>query len=1078
MKGSDLGRRKLGTPQIRGKVLRRERLLELLRQNRDKKLTIICADAGYGKTTLLAQFCQDLQEPFAFYDLSVEDSDVYTFFNRLVSGVQKHVPGFGQRVRAVLAEKRSRETIAGTFINECVEGIKREFFFIFDDYHRLRKDRKIADVISYILRHLPANLHFVISSRTTPPIYLSYFLAKQELLHLDKEHLQFDVKETRSLLCEIYGLNVNEEEIARIAELAEGWVTAIQLILQKISVTPGVKARETLNSYLASGEEVFEYFTREVIENQSKAVREFLIRSSILEFLNPQICDYVLGMKGSGAIIGHLETEHLFVLRTGENLVYHPLFQEFLHRRLVDSTPAREINRLHLAASDYFNNRKAYASVVHHLLHAGRYARAARILETHYKHWSSAGEYANFVELAEKFPVSYMEKRPELLLKKSSMYFEMGHVEKGLVDVDKALRRMRRTKNRKGMVEAYVLKWSASTLLMQSAKALYYIKKAYALTGRRRSRDKARVMIDLGTAYRILGKFIRARNFLQRALEMAKVIKDHKLECTALHKLGMLYYNMSELRLAEKTFMEVITRFHDQIYPLELAYAYRTIASIALDSGDVVRAVHYVERSEEIAQQYSERYLDNYLVLLKGRIYYLQGDYEAAIEAFRRAVEQNRDGDIKITDLYALHDLVEVYLMTGDVRRARAALNEAESVTKGSGDIPQHIIGFLTAKGRVETAEGSTARAHSSLDRARQMSKKVYDPYQVLAIYYSLSDHSRACGNIVKAFDYFKKCLDLAAKYGFETYLAVQGRKDLTLFSMALEQEYRDGLVLNIIRMIDTDQARSIVQQYDIENGQFDFECRYFGTLEIRDSNGRLFSPGWRTSRTKAIFVLLTMDHPKGCSKEMLVESCWPRRDFEQAVRSLQVEMSSLRKSLYRITDSRYGFGNLVVFRDQKYLLNGQFRIKRDTSQFERAVHEALALERTDRHRCMQLCGEALALYRGDFCEDISEDWCTNTRAYYREMALNVLKKLAKYTYDEGNAQEALTLYRDAQRFDRYDETLHLGIMRCLAALKDTDGVQRQYRLLTRVLRDLDIKTPPPEATEIYETSLKYRGTA
>jgi len=1064
---------KLEAPQIKGKILRRERLLNTLRKNLDKKLIIICADAGYGKTTLLAQFCQEIRNPFVFYDLDTQDGDVSTFFHYLIVGVRRHAPAFGERVGAVLAEKRSSETIAGTFINEFVERIKDDFFFIFDDYHRLRKDRKIANVINYFLRHLPANLHFVISSRTTPPIYLSYYLAKQELLHLDKEHLQFDMKETQALLNEIYGLEVQEEDISRIAELSEGWATVIQLILQKISATPGVKARETLNSYLASGEEVFEYFAREVFNGQSGAVREFLMKTSILEYLNPEICDHVLGMQGSGEIITHLETEHIFVLRTGENLLYHPLFQEFLYRRLTDSRPTQAIRKLHDAASDYFSGREEYSSAAHHLLRGGRYARAAKILEKHCEHWSSAGEYANFVQLAEKLPESFTEKHPYLLLKKGSMYFELAQVEKGLIDVDKALRRMRKTGDRKGMVKAYTLKWDASTLLMQSGKALYYIKKAYAFVGERRSRDKARVMIYLGTAYRILGKFRRAQKVLQEALGMARAMKDDALECSALQKLGMLYYNMSELRKAEKTFTEIVARFHDQMYPLELAYTYRTIASIAVDNGDAVRARHYIERSGDIARQYCERYLDNYLVLLKGRVHYLQGDYERAMELFRQAVEQNREGDIKITDLYALQDSVEVCLKVGDVRSARAALDQAESVLNQSKDIPQHVVGFLIAKGRVETAEGDLKAAQVSLDAARQISKKVYDPSQVIAIYYALSEHSLACGNIVQALDYFKKCLDLASQYGFETYLALQGRKDLRLFKLALEREYMPDYVLTIMNLIDTDEVQEIVQRMNIEHGKFDFECRYLGSLEIRDSHGQVLTPRWRTSRTRAIFVLLTINYPKGCSKEMLVEMCWPRKVSEQAVRSLQVEMSSLRKLLYRMVGSRFDTDSLIVYRDHNYSLNPRFYLKRDISQFEKSVHEALAKECTDHRKCMQLCNEALVLYRGDFCEEISEDWCANMRAYYREMVLNILKKLAKYTYDERDVKKALSLYQKAQRIDKYDESLHVGIMRCLAFLKDNDGIQRQYRILTKTLKDLDIPSPPPEATEIYEESLK-----
>ncbi len=1064
---------KLDTPRIKGKILRRERLLNMLRQNSDKKLILICADAGYGKTTLLAQFCQEIQGSYLFYDLDAQDSDVSTFFNCLIDGVRKHAPRFGQRVKAVLSEKRSKETVAGTFINEFVENIKDEFFFIFDDYHRLRKDRKITGIINYFLRHLPVNLHFVISSRTTPPLYLSYYLAKQELLHLGKEHLQFDVKETQALLLDLYGLDISEDDIMRIAELSEGWVTVIQLILQKISATPGVHVKDTLNKYIASGEDVFDYFAKEVFQNQNKTVRDFLLQASILEYLNAEICDTVLRIQGSEQIINLLETEHIFVLRTGDNLLFHPLFQEFLHKRLADYWKSAAIRKLHITAGKYFLEHEDYASAVHHLVSAGRYAWAAKILQKYAGQWSSSGENANFVQLVEKLPESCIDKYPYLRLKKASMCFELMKVEQGLKDVNKAMRRLRRSNDRKGMIKAYSMKSIANHCLMHTSKALYYAKKAYSLVGKRRSRQKAMIMMQLGTAYRVLGLFRKAQVVFREALEMVHILKDDALEIKALQSLGMLYYNMSEFKEAERFFMEIATRFHDQIYPLELAYTYRNIGSIAVDNGNVARALHYIERSSNVAQQYSERYLNSYLTLLKGRVSVLQSNYEQAVDFFKEVIDYNRESDVKITDLYAALDLVDVYLKMGDIQRAREQLNFAESVLAGSQEIPQHVVGFQTVKGRVETAEGEFTKARASLDSALRISRKVYDPVQVMAIYYALSECMLADGNISQALEFFKKCLDVAQKYGFETYLVLQGRSSIRLFELALEQEYKTDLLLNMIQLIDTEKARDIVSRFDIEQGSFDFECRYFGSFEIRDSSGNIITPRWRTARTKAIFVALSMNHPKGCTKEMLVDICWPRKRLDQAVRSLQVEISSLRKLTHSMIARRARSLSPIMYRDNHYMLNPRFIIKRDITQFEKLVHEAMALESTDQRRSRELYAQAVDLYRGDFCEGFVEDWYSNIRSYYREMILNVLKKLARFSYREQNLENALSLYRRAQDIDRYDEMVHIGIMRCLSFLRDKEGVQRQYQILTRALKDLDINIPSREATEIYQESLK-----
>jgi len=257
----------LQPPQLKGTILRRERLINLLQENLDKKLILVCADAGYGKTTLLAQFCAELDRPFIFYDLDPSDNDLATFFNYLVMGIQQHYPDFGKRTKSVLPQTRNIEIIVGTFINEFVEHgtkvptpekqLREDFYIILDDYHHLQQNREIGNALDYLLRHIPYNLHLIISSRSTPPLNLAYYLAKQELFEIKKEHLQFNLREIQALLKEIYNLKIPDAEIERIEKHSEGWITAIQLILQKISAIGEDKTKETFNGYIASGEEIF-----------------------------------------------------------------------------------------------------------------------------------------------------------------------------------------------------------------------------------------------------------------------------------------------------------------------------------------------------------------------------------------------------------------------------------------------------------------------------------------------------------------------------------------------------------------------------------------------------------------------------------------------------------------------------------------------------------------------------------------------------------------------------------------------------------------------------------------------------
>jgi LuxR family maltose regulon positive regulatory protein len=345
---------KLQTPQLKRKILHRKRLLDELSDNLNKKLILVCADAGYGKTTLLVQLCQTLGKPFVFYELDVKDNDTATFFDYLVNGIRKYDMSFGKRVQSIIPQTRNSEIIIGTFVNEFIEKFKEHFYIILDDYHHLQQNKEIAKHLDYLLRHLPTNLHLIISSSATPPLPLPYYASKQELFTIEKDHLQFNLEELRILLRNIYKLRIPEQEIVRIAEHSAGWITAVQLILQKICAAGEDKTGETLNRYLASGEEVFNYFAQEVFKHLSKRIQEFLIQTSILEFFSSEICKSLFKMRQSKKIISSLENEHIFVSRLGEKFRYHPLFHEFLGKKLSDYYPGKTIAKLHLRAGNYF----------------------------------------------------------------------------------------------------------------------------------------------------------------------------------------------------------------------------------------------------------------------------------------------------------------------------------------------------------------------------------------------------------------------------------------------------------------------------------------------------------------------------------------------------------------------------------------------------------------------------------------------------------------------------------------------------------------------------------------------------
>jgi two-component SAPR family response regulator len=279
--------------------------------------------------------------------------------------------------------------------------------------------------------------------------------------------------------------------------------------------------------------------------------------------------------------------------------------------------------------------------------------------------------------------------------------------------------------------------------------------------------------------------------------------------------------------------------------------------------------------------------------------------------------------------------------------------------------------------------------------------------------------------------------------------------------------------VLHILEGVDSEQARDLLNWMQIERGLYDLDCRFFGKLEIHDAQDRLIRPNWRTKNTEELFILFVAGQKKKYSKDELIDTFWPRKDLRGAAHSLHVEISALRNTLKEILRSDFDKQRIVIFANGHYYLNPKIYVSTDAQRFQQLVNQAGAFMSHNRPKARQLLEQALALYRGDFCEHIDAEWCEDIRSYYRKTVLDVLKKLGSISLEDKNYTESLEFLNQALRIDDTEESVHIAIMRCLKAVNDKDGVQRQYKKLVKALNRMGVSMPSSEAKDIYEASLR-----
>ncbi|KPK63638.1 hypothetical protein AMJ83_06365 [candidate division WOR_3 bacterium SM23_42] len=1063
---------KLEPPGVKGTFLRRERLLNLFRENLDKKLILLCADAGYGKTTLLAQLCEDISVPFVYYDLDDTDSNMATFFSYLVAGVRKHETRFGKAVEDLIPQTGNVDIVVGTFINQFIKVVKGEFYIILDDFHYLQNNRRICSAIDYFLRHLPKNLHFIISSRAVPNINLAYYLAKQELFKMEKEQLRFNDEEIQSLLATVYRLKVSPDEIRRIAEFSKGWITVLQLILQRIRTAGEDTTQDTLDNYAASDENIFNYFAREVFEQTPGAIKEFLLKTSVLDYLNPKVCDYLLNMRRSKKVIAYLDSENMFISKVGDNYQYHPIFHEFLRKMLGQYYTSSVIKNLHHKAGVHLLTQSDYASAVKHLVAAERYAKAAHTLENHHQYWMRRSDYEGFILLVDSFPKATLEKYPRLIMRKADALDYLDKKLQALRLTESALKLFRRKSDRKGTAQAVMLKALIYFNQGQRRKGLYYANQAYGLVHKKDSPLKARILMQVGSMYRDACRFDKAQECFETALKILRKFEDRELEESLLTRIALLHFTMSNFKEADRLFMEDLSRFGDMLYGLDLVYKYSTVVAINIDTGDYAKAWEYLTCAEEALQKYNDPWITKYLVYIRGKLHWAEGSFRKALECLNEAIEKYKTYS-KILDPYIFGDIVDSHLRLGETNKARQAFAKMASLLEIINETPNMLVGYLTVRGSLETAEGKFADALTSLKEALRKARSIDKYYLSMTTGCELSKCYLKQGAHEQALTCFKKCLEIARLKGYDAHLLIEARDNIDLFRLAVENDCMVDYVIRLLERVDSTQAKDIINWMQVERGVYDLDCRMFGELEIKDANGRVIKPNWRTKNTKELFVLFVTGYKKKYSKDELIDTFWPHKNLRGAAHSLHVEISALRNILKEILRSDFEKQRIVVFDSHQYYLNPKIYVSTDVQRFQRLVNNAGAALTHDKARAKQLYGQALDLYGGDFCEDIVADWCDEIRAYYVKLVLDVLTKLGRIYYDEKEYEESLTYFNRALRLDASDESIHVAVMRDLEALSDTDGIQRQYKKLIKALNGMGITAPSSEATEIYQKSLR-----
>jgi LuxR family maltose regulon positive regulatory protein len=419
---------KLHLPRPRAALVARPRLLARLNEGMERELVLVCTPAGFGKTTVLAEWARTGQRPVAWLSLDEFDNDPARFWRHVAAALDPLRPGVAVRVTALLGSPPASFEGAVTALVNALAGLAEAAVLVLDDYHLIQSPAVHASV-EFLLEHLPPSLRLVLASRADPPLPLARLRASGQLTELRETDLRFTRQEAAELLGALVGVEVPEAAAAALEERTEGWAAGLQLAALSLRGHADVDA--FVAGFSGSHRFVLDYLAEEVLDRQPEPLRAFLLETSILERLSGPLCDAVTGRADSQALLEQVERAHLFLVALDEVRGwwrYHHLFADLVRARLHQQRPDR-VEGLHRAAAAWHDAHGLADEAIGHALAAGDATWAARLIERQLDARIQRWEGATMQRWLTALPPELVRSRPRLSLAQAIIALISGDLE-------------------------------------------------------------------------------------------------------------------------------------------------------------------------------------------------------------------------------------------------------------------------------------------------------------------------------------------------------------------------------------------------------------------------------------------------------------------------------------------------------------------------------------------------------------------------------------------------------------------------------------------------------------------------
>ncbi len=1116
-------RAKLSRPNPGAHVLDRPHLIRALIDHGDRPLTLVVADAGYGKTTLLAGYARAVARPVVWYSLMGSDADPVVFGRYLLEGFRREHPRFGRDFHVALEEARpglhSAEMLAGTLANELAALKGPPHLLVLDDFQEVAGNPQVVAFMDTLLRHLPPRVRVVIATRAVPPLGLERMRARGDVFELDSSHLRLGREELARLFAEVYRRPLVDEALDALDRTTLGWPTAVHLVFESLRRSDRATLEEVLADFHASNLELHDYLSSEVYARLDPGARRMLERTAALTRFDADLASTLAGRdRDARGLLESLARRGLLrTFGTGTQASYecHDLVRRFIRQEIEGAGGPGAWRDLEADSAAALAARGEPERALRHFLAAGRGTDAVGLLRDLAPRLLAQGRAAALLQYLDDLPGEAVRSDAALAVALADARQALGRWDEAEGLYQEVLGRCRESADRAHECLALIGLGKVFNLRGRYEQVLGMAERGLALAQDLGLDVRARLMQMKAGAHFYLGQYRAAVRVLDEVRAMLPAAAEPELLLPILHNLAGAYAAQGRFHEASREFRAALSQVRGTASPRAPLYLSNLAFHLA-ELGELAEARRAAEEGLLAAQRFSNRALETSCHEALAQILAQGGDLDGALAALKRAEELNAELRMEVIALDLLVLRGRIFCARGQYRRAVEFLSQAIERLTGRPDAPQ-LTEYRATLAWCELRAGRVRVARDLLQSLVARADAGENDFQRMRVHYWLGESRHAMGDRRSVDAHLAQALRLVRERGYLYFLRVQAREEpaplLYALARGIETEVAsaalveagvaiEDALLQTLAEAPPSAAEAVVALLGEVGGRAAHEAferlgatrrslrpalrtarRHIAErlargaaadeqVEARVPRLVLHGPphlqvegrpvpasAWRAQRAFHLLVFLAL-HPRGAAKDALLEHFWPGRQLAAGRRNFHPTLSYVRGVLGRAKEPA------ILREGEFYRLNPAFPMACDAWEVDRAIEEARSARDPDARR--HALERASALASAPFLEGIYGPWAEDLQARARDRMEKLHLDLGAACAGAGDHEAALAAFRRAAELDEFREATRLAMMEAMVALGQRRAAIAEYDKLKGLLRaELGVEPLPETARAV-----------